>query len=310
MKHLASTMILVFSLLITGCASIENKVTDWAVGAERSMADLQAKQITVAEFSIPYLEGGQGPTVFLIHGFQSNKDIWIRFARQLTKQYHVIAIDLPAHGDSNILMDKSYSIAEQSKRVVAIMEKLKLTQPVHVMGHSMGGAIALHVAVTAPQHVRSLALLSAAGVQSPVPSELSRRNQRGENPLIVRNDQDYKNMLAFSMSDAPYIPSPLISSFTRIAIAREPIATKIYQEISNPGSWLNAEEALPKIKVPALVIWGDQDKVLDVSCTTVFQRLLPQAQVVIFKDVGHAPQLERTKETAQAYATFLATVKP
>ncbi|MEN9377459.1 MAG: hypothetical protein RL710_2616, partial [Pseudomonadota bacterium] len=89
-----------------------------------------------------------------------------------------------------------------------------------------------------------------------------------------------------------------------------PIATKIYQEISNPGSWLNAEEALPKIKVPALVIWGDQDKVLDVSCTTVFQRLLPQAQVVIFKDVGHAPQLERTKETAQAYATFLATVKP
>ena len=135
-------MILVFSLLITGCASIENKVTDWAVGAERSMADLQAKQITVAEFSIPYLEGGQGPTVFLIHGFQSNKDIWIRFARQLTKQYHVIAIDLPAHGDSNILMDKSYSIAEQSKRVVAIMEKLNLTQPVHVMGHSMGGAIA------------------------------------------------------------------------------------------------------------------------------------------------------------------------
>ncbi len=307
MRKLATTL-LALSLTFAGCTQVENTLSTWAISAERSLANLQLKQVVVGDFTTPYLEGGQGETVFLIHGFQSNKDIWIRFARQLTKHYHVIAIDLPAHGDSNILMDKNYSIPEQAKRVIAIMDKLNLTQPVHVMGHSMGGAIAFHVAVMAPNHVKSLALMSSAGVISPQPSELSKLNQQGKNPLIVRNEDDYKKMLAFTMSDPPYIPSPVIAKLTREAIAREAIATKIYQEINLKYS-LNPEEALPKIKVPTFVLWGDEDKLLNVSCTEVFKRFIPQAQVVIFKGVGHAPQIERTKESAQAYETFLATVK-
>jgi abhydrolase domain-containing protein 6 len=203
MKKLAVASLLALSLAFTGCASIETKLSTWAISMERSQADLQLKEIVVGDFTTPYLEGGQGETVLLIHGFQSNKDIWIRMAKQLTKHYHVIAIDLPAHGDSTILMDKSYTVPEQAKRVIAIMDKLQLTQPVHVMGHSMGGAIAFHVAYLAPSHVKSLALMSSAGVISPQPSELYLRNQKGENPLIVRNEDDYKKMLAFTMSDAP-----------------------------------------------------------------------------------------------------------
>lgn len=307
MKKITATALLALSLAIAGCASVENKVTSLAVNAERSWSKLETKKVVVGDFTVPYLEGGRGETVFLIHGFQSNKDIWIRFARELTSQYNVIAIDLPAHGESNILMDRNYSFTEQAKRVLAIMDKLRLTQPVHVMGHSMGGAIAYHVAALAPARVKTLALMSAAGVASPQPSELFKLTQKGENPLIVRNDADYKNMLAFTMSDPPYLPSPLVATFTREAIAREPIATKIFQEIIDPKQALNPEQVLPQIKVPAFVIWGDQDKVLDVSSTTVFKRLLPQSKIVILRNVGHAPQLERTKETAQAYSEFLAT---
>jgi pimeloyl-ACP methyl ester carboxylesterase len=177
------------------------------------------------------------------------------------------------------------------------------------MGHSMGGAIAFYVAYLAPSHVKSLALMSSAGVISPQPSELYLRNQKGENPLIVRNKDDYKKMLAFTMSDPPYIPSPVIATLTRISIAREKIGEKIYQEL-NPKYFLNPEDVLPQIKVPTLVLWGDQDKVINVSSAEVFKRLIPQAQVVIFNGIGHAPQLEHTKETAQAYETFLTSVKP
>ena len=135
------------------------------------------------------------------------------------------------------------------------------------------------------------------------------RNQKGENPLIVRNEADYKKMLALTMSDPPYIPSRVIATLTRISISREKIGEKIYHELNLKYS-LNPEEVLPQIKVPTLVLWGDQDKVINVSSTEVFKRLMPQAQVVIFKGVGHAPQIERTKESAQAYETFLASVKP
>jgi abhydrolase domain-containing protein 6 len=309
MKKLAVASLLALSLAFTGCASIETKLSTWAVSMERSQANLELKQVVVGDFTTPYLEGGQGETILLLHGFQSNKDIWIRMAKQLTKHYHVIAIDLPAHGDSNILMDKSYTVPEQAKRVIAIMDKLQLTQSVHVMGHSMGGAIAFHVAYLAPSHVKSLALMSSAGVVSPQPSELYLRNQKGENPLIVRNEEDYKKMLAFTMSDPPYIPSPVIATLTRIAMSRENIGEKIYQELNLKYS-LNPEEVLPQIKVPTLVLWGKEDKVINVSSADVFKRLIPQSQVVVFDKVGHAPQLERTKEAAQAYETFLASIKP
>jgi abhydrolase domain-containing protein 6 len=308
MKKLATASVLALSLVLAGCANVETKFATWAVSMERSQASLELKQIVVDDFTTPYLEGGQGDTVLLLHGFQSNKDIWIRMAKQLTKHYHVIAIDLPAHGDSNILMDKSYTVPEQAKRVIAMMKKLQLTQPVHIMGHSMGGAIAFHVAYLAPNHVKSLALMNSAGVVSPQPSELYLRNQKGENPLIVRNEADYQKMLDFTMSDAPYIPSPVIATLTRVSLAREKIGDKIYQELNLKNS-LNPEEVLPQIKVPTFILWGKEDKVIHVSSTEVFKRLIPQAQVVIFDNVGHAPQLERTKESAQAYETFLARVK-
>jgi abhydrolase domain-containing protein 6 len=83
----------------------------------------------------------------------------------------------------------------------------------------------------------------------------------------------------------PYIPSPVIATLTRISIAREKIGEKIYQELNLKYS-LNPEEVLPQIKVPTLVLWGDQDKVINVSSTEVFKRLIPQAQVVIFKGVS------------------------
>ena len=266
MRKIVTASLLALSLALTACASIETKLSDWAISMERSQADLELKEIVVGEFTTPYLEGGQGETVLLIHGFQSNKDIWIRMAKQLTKNYHVIAIDLPAHGDSNILMDKSYTVPEQAKRVIAIMDKLQLTQPVHIMGHSMGGAISFHVAHLAPSYVKSLALMNSAGVISPQPSELYLRNQKGENPLIVRNEEDYKKMLAFTMSEPPYIPSPVIATLTRISISREKLGEKIYQELNLKYS-LNPEEILPQIKVPTLVLCGDQDKVINVSIT-------------------------------------------
>ena len=153
MRHLLSVSLLTLSVVMSGCVSTQKTVTTTAVGIERMRAGLKYKTVQVGEFNTPYLEGGQGPTVFMIHGFQSNKDIWMRFAGKLTSKYHVIAIDLPAHGDSNILMDKSYTITEQARRVAAIMDALKLRQPVNVRGHSMGGACAFTWAAHYPENV-------------------------------------------------------------------------------------------------------------------------------------------------------------
>jgi abhydrolase domain-containing protein 6 len=305
MRHFLSISVLSLSLVLGGCASTQQALTATAIGVERMRAGLDYKTVQVGEFDIPYLEGGQGPVVFMIHGFQSNKDIWVRFAGQLTSQYHVYAIDLPAHGDSNILMDKSYTITEQARRVAAIMDALKLVQPVHVMGHSMGGAIAFTLAANYPAHVKTLALINSAGVISPKPSELQRELEQGKNPLIVHNEDDYRAMLAFTMSEPPYIPGPMMATLAHEAVEREPIANRIFGQL-DPKLSPPAPEVLARIRVPTWVLWGNEDKVLEVSSTEVFKQYLPRSEVLVFKGVGHAPPIERPKEMATAYRSFLS----
>ena len=75
---------------------------------------------------------------------------------------------------------------EQARIVAATLDKLQLKQPVHVVGHSMGGAIAANLAAATPQHVKTLVLMNAAGVESPQPSSMARELAKGNNPLIVR----------------------------------------------------------------------------------------------------------------------------
>jgi hypothetical protein len=68
MKKLSTAALLASILLLAGCASTEHSLTNWAFRMERVRADLELKQVQVEDFTIPYLEGGQGETIFLIHG--------------------------------------------------------------------------------------------------------------------------------------------------------------------------------------------------------------------------------------------------
>lgn len=307
-RFILSFLSILSVVLLSGCASLDHKIFDWFIESERGQAQLQKKQVRVGDFDLAYLEGGQGDTILLIHGFESNKDIWIRFSAQLTKDHRVIAIDLPAHGDSTVLMGETYrySVTDQAQRVVAMMEALQLKQPVHLMGHSMGGAIAYHVAALAPERVRTLGLMSAGGVVSPKPSEFNLLMQNGKMPLIVHDRQEYENMMRLTMSDPPYIPGPIVSHLTRTAQSRVRIAEKIFREVQPPHSrYLTATKSVNNI--PTILIWGDKDRVVDVSAIAIFKEILPNSQTVIHPGIGHAPQLERAKESGLAYRKFLTS---
>ena len=116
---------------------------------------------------------------------------------------------------------------------------------------------------------------------------------------------DYRAMLAFTMSEPPYIPDAMIAVLTREAVEREAIATRIFGQL-DPALSPPAPEVLARIRVPTWVLWGDEDKVLEVSSTEVFKKWLPRSEVLVFKGVGHAPLMERPKEMATAYRSFLS----
>lgn len=271
---------------------------------ERQMAGLSSRQVQVGELTIHYYEGGPstGETLLMVHGFGANRDNWLRFARPLTAKYHVIALDLPGFGESS-KPDVMYDVASQAERLHAFITTLKLDKP-HLIGNSMGGHIAALYAARYPEQVRSVALFDNAGITSPRKSEMFAMVERGDpNPLVVRKAEDFDKLMKFVFVTPPPLPDSLKQHFAEQSMANQAHYDKIFSQLLK--HYVPLEPELPKIQVPTLLLWGDQDRVLDVSSIEVMKPLLAKPSVVIMKDCGHAPMLERPEETAQHYQDFL-----
>ncbi len=274
---------------------------------ERQLAGLTPSTVNVDGLTLHYYEGGpaDAPTLLMIHGFGANRDNWLRFARYF-KDYRVIALDLPGFGESS-KPDIDYDVASQTERVHAFAKTLGLTR-LHLIGNSMGGHIAALYAARHPEQVLSVALLDNAGVTSPRKSEMFTMIERGEpNPLVVRRAEDFDALMRFVFVNPPPLPESLKRHFAEQSMANQAIYDKIFSQLRE--RYVPLEPELPKIQVPTLLLWGEQDRVLDVYSIEVMKPLLKQPSVVIMPDCGHAPMIERPEETARHYQAFLDSLK-
>lgn len=271
---------------------------------ERQVAGVSDQQITVDGITIQYYEGGpaDAETILMIHGFGANRDNWLYFARPFTDRYHVVALDLPGFGESD-KPDVSYDVGAQTERVQAFTRALGLKK-IHLVGNSMGGHIAALYAARYPDQVLSVALLDNAGVTSTQKSEMFRRIENGEaNPLVVRKPEDFQAVMDFVFVNPPSLPESLKRHFAEQSMANSAHYDTIFTQLRD--RYVPLEPELPKIQAPTLLLWGEQDRVLDVSSIEVMKPLLKKPSVVIMKDCGHAPMIERPEETARHYQAFL-----
>jgi abhydrolase domain-containing protein 6 len=276
-----------------------------AIEAQRSAAGLVKKEIRVDDHAIVYLEGGQGETIVLLHGFALNKDCWTAFARYV-KAYHLIIPDIPGFGESSQKRTDSYDIESQVKRLDRFMEKLDLDR-FHVVGQSMGGAIAAVYSARHPDKVLTLALLDTAGVPAENKSEFARQLEQGKNLLFAANATEYDELLALVFAKPPMIPTPFKKFLVADMIAHNEFDKKIWDDWQ-PEQY-SVAPVLPLIQAPVLVLWGDQDKITDKSGVAFLEKNLKNPTVVILQATGHAPMMERPEESAKAYLSFLTEKK-
>jgi pimeloyl-ACP methyl ester carboxylesterase len=198
---------------------------------------------------------------------------------------------------------ESYTIRDQAFRLDPIVAALGLDS-FHLAGNSMGGAIAGRYAAEFPDKVRTLALVNTGGIAScPKKSELSKQLEEGKNSLLLETPEDFEKMLAFVFVRPPWIPGPVKAHLARQAIERRSFNEKVFRQIHAEGSDLEPE--LSRIRARTLILWGDQDRLIDVSCTEVLEKGLADSTTAILKDCGHAPMIERPEETARLYLGFL-----
>lgn len=239
----------------------------------------------------------------MLHGFGGSKDNWPRFAKYFTPNYRVIIPDLPGFGDSSKPQDAKYNIMSQVERLNLFAKELKLTK-FHIVGNSMGGSIAGNYAVTYPEMVKTLALFDSAGVVSPIKSERALLLEKGINPLVVKEVNEYDKLLEINFYKPFPIPSLIKKYLAKQAMQAAPLNEKIFNDISNTDLTV-LEGKLNKIKAPTLIVWGASDKVIHVSSVPIFEKNIKNAKSAIIKECGHLPMMEKPQETASIYQEFL-----
>ena len=301
--------ILILSLILSGCNSCQESQTRTGsdpVELEKLVqsASLVEKTTTIDGFNISYHEGGKGESILLIHGFGGFKEMWTAFAKSLTPSYYVIIIDLPGHGKSSKLHGKSYRIEVQVERLKEFVGVLGLTK-FHIVGNSMGGIIAGEYSAIYPEQVLSLALFSTGGIPSAEKSDFWKLLQQGKNILIPETREEYNKMLEYIFVELPVLSESLWEAYLKKTIADVDMKKKISYHIAVTGSPLQLESKLQDIRAPTLILWGDKDRIHDISSTRILEKGVSNSTTIIMKNMGHCPMMERPEETAGYYIEFL-----
>lgn len=290
-----------FALLLVACSA--DDVFNSAIRWERWRAGMTLHDpVNVNGQMIPYLEGGEGEPVLLVHGFGADKDTWMFLARLLNKDHRVISLDLPGFGEATRDNSERYGVPEQAQRLDVFMEKVGI-QKAHIIGSSMGGAISAGLALDYPHRVRTLTLIDAMGVESPEKSDISKEFEQGRNPLVLRSEKDFDQMLAFNFVKTPDLPEFAKRLFVKRAIANAAFSDKVFNDLNNPPLKLQAR--LGEIKIPTLIIWGDSDRIIHPSSANVFAQGIAGSQVKVIAACGHSPHMERPEEVTKLWSEFL-----
>ncbi|XP_045884650.1 monoacylglycerol lipase abhd6-A-like [Micropterus dolomieu] len=264
--------------------------------------------------------GGTTPSLLLLHGFSASKDMWLPVIKHLPRSQHVVCVDMPGHQGTSRTGAEDYSIQGQVGRIHQFVQSIGLDKrPFHLVGTSMGGNVAGVYAAHYPDHLSSATLICPAGLVYPTESEFIIRlrelekNQKEENsrmeesiPLIPSTPQELEDMLKLCCHTPPKLPRQVLRGLLDNRIPNNGFYKEVFMEIVGEKSRHLLQENLHRITSPLQVIWGKEDKVVDVSGAAVLQAAVPNCQVALLDNCGHSVALERPRKAAKLITDFLS----
>ncbi|HEV1997042.1 MAG TPA: alpha/beta fold hydrolase [Candidatus Dormibacteraeota bacterium] len=278
----------------------------------RVSANLEPHYAEVGKARVFHYDVGQGVPVLLVHGFNHHAEAWIRNVDALVAGgFRVVALDLPGFGRSGVPRMK-YSLVGYSKFLLAFMEAVQIERA-HLVGHSMGGAIVLKTAIEAPRRVISVTGVDPAGMFSSVP----RTWALAGHPVVraaLRPLMGRRRLLEWSHARAYHDPS--LSSARQVDVMAEAYTQPGYKDhilgmaetmLLNPDGGLLWDD-LPRLKRPALIVWGRQDRTLPLQHAYRAAHRVPAAELRIYDDCGHISMYEQAGAFNHDLLEFISRV--
>lgn len=255
-----------------------------------------------------------GEPIVLLHGLGGYLEEWTETQQALAQHHAVHALDLPGFGRSQPLDHPT--LPAIARHLLATLDELGITEPIHLAGNSLGGAIAMQVAVEAPDRVATLVLANSAGFGKQVTIGLRLLGVPLLGRLLLRERS--ARQVRMNMKNRFY--DPAFATEERVALetefARREGAVASFTAVARTmGTWRGVRpgwrhrllQSLSKLRIPTLIVWGTHDRILPPAQIIAAARALPHARTHLFPETGHMPQIERTEEFTALVREFVAT---
>lgn len=264
-----------------------------------TLARPASERVMIDGLQLHYLDWGNpaGPPVVCVHGYTSSADAFNGFARHFRERFHILALDVRGHGESQWSPDGAYTYRDQAGDLASFVDRLGFGQFI-LLGTSMGGIIAMTYAMEHGQRLRALVL-------NDIGPEVEQGSQRIT--AMVRDRPDEFASLEDAMAYRREV-SPIVSA--RNAADQRELALGALRQLSD-GKWgwkmdpayirqrvergapvrPNLWPALAGLACPALAVWGTDSDVLSEAQARRMVETLPKGELLSIPGVGHAPSL-------------------
>lgn len=279
------------------------------------MARIAPQTVVLHGHELSYVDSGAGPAVLFIHGILGSQRQWAHLVDNVDDDHRVLVPDLFGHGESAKPMG-DYSLSAHAATLRDLLDHLGIDR-VTLVGHSLGGGIAMQFYYLFPERVDRLVLVSSGGLGREVNLILRSATLPGAKQVLslvasaaVLDPLERLGRRAFRIG---WRPSPDIDAiwqgFSSLADreSRNAFLATARSVIDFGGQTVSARDHLASVRpIPTLIVWGSKDRMIPAWHALAAERAMPDVRVELFEGAGHFPHLDDPDRFARVLRAFIA----
>jgi pimeloyl-ACP methyl ester carboxylesterase len=255
------------------------------------------------------------PVIVLIHGSNASLHTWEAWVKRLGGGYRIVSLDLPGHGLTGTHPSGDYDYPVFIDVVDRLLVKLGIARAI-IGGNSMGGGVTWMYALAHPEKVEAMILVDAGGAprwqarKAPIGFRIARMPVLRDVAKIITPRSMIESSLQTSVSVKSVITPAAVDRYWELL--RYPgnrtatIKRFSYVHNNHPAT----REKLATLKIPTLILWGEEDNLIPVQSAKWFAETIPGSKLIIYPKVGHIPMEEVADQSAADVAAFLQALPP
>jgi len=275
---------------------------------QRWLLRAKRRETVIDGHRLVYLERGTAsptrPTLVLIHGFAAMKENWAFWLQKLPRDWHILAPDVPGLGESDYHPGASYRYEAQALRLRDWLATFP-TDNIHLAGSSMGGAIAAVLAHRMEPAPRTVTLLNSAGIPEHAGVDIDAPFVSDRDDILIPKDWPGVYRMFNSVGNGK--PTAMGLAMTGLLgpdlLQRRAALRHIFDDMLADA--LAPARYLGKNTPPLQVQWGDRDVITPTRCVDWFRTATPDADIHVFRGIGHLPMVENPGRSAATLADFV-----